>query len=246
VNVAGLRFVLLWCAGCLIGGTAFSVSAAAWTSPAPDVVLYCTPALDRALHQVAAQFSTRSGVRVHIFVASPDGLVGLLQHRARADLVAADAATLQLLVVSKLVTPDSVVTLGSDRFVLIAKAGGGTSQTLAGRPTVVTDPTSAAEFDGAAVLAQALLPAAGVVGVADTPTVIATVRAGNGLVGLVHQTQSGAPGIALAAVLPVAPTPIEAGRVVNGQSGRAGDLLAFIAGAEGLAALAHAGLEVRS
>jgi len=225
--------------------------ALAWNSPAPDIVLYCPPALDDALHQVAADFRALSGVEVHIFVAPPDGLIGLIRHRARDDVVVADAATVATLVAGHAVLADSVVRLGQDPFVLIAKAGGpvpqgaSVKQLVASYPTVLPDPTTAASFDGAAVLQQGMQGGAAsrLIGVSDTPTVIARVRDDGGVIGLVNRTEASGPGIAQAAVLPSAPTQISGALVTNGQSANAARFLAYIAGAAGEATLRKAGLE---
>jgi ABC-type molybdate transport system substrate-binding protein len=223
----------------------------AWVSPAPDVVLYCTPALDSALHEIAGSFRAATGVEVHIFVAPPDGLIGLIKHRARDDVVIADGPTIATLASTHAVRPESVIALGRNPFVLIRKRGAagpaatGLAQLLATHPTVLPDPTTAASFDGAAVLRQdteAKAPVAEI-GVSDTPTVIARVRDDGNLLGLVHQTEANGPGIAKAATLHVAPTTMSGALVTNGQSGNAERFLATIAGAPGQAVLRKAGLE---
>lgn len=233
--------------------SASGTAALAWNSPAPDIVLYCPPALDAALHGVASDFRALTGVEVHIFVAPPDGLIGLIRHRARDDVVVADAATIATLVAGGAVRPDSVVGLGQDPFVLIARAGSpvpqgaGVKQLVASYPTVLPDPTTAASFDGAAVLQQDTQGAgpAHVIGVSDTPEVIARVREDGSLIGLVHQTEAAGPGIAQAAILQSAPTPISGALVTNGQSANAARLLAYIAGPDGHATLRKAGLEAK-
>jgi ABC-type molybdate transport system substrate-binding protein len=227
--------------------------ALAWNSPAPEVVIYCTPALEAALHTVAGDFRALTGVEVHIFVAPPDGLLGLIRHRARDDVVVADAASIATLAAAHVVRQDSVVGLGSDPFVLIVKAGTalpqgtGVKQLVATYPTVLPDPTTAASFDGAAVLRQDSqgATAARLVGVSDTPTVIARVREDGGLIGLVHRTEASAPGIAQAAALQSVPTQISGALVTNGQSANAARLLAYIAGPGGEATLRKAGLEAQ-
>jgi ABC-type molybdate transport system substrate-binding protein len=233
--------------------TASGPAALAWNSPAPDVVLYCSPALDAALHRVAADFRALTGVEVHIFVAPPDGVIGLIRHRARDDVVVADAATIATLAAGGAVRPDSVVGLGRDRFVLIAKAGASVphgasvKQLLATYPTVLPDPTTAASFDGAAVLQKDTQggTAAHVIGVSDTPDVIAMVREDGGLIGLVHETEATGPGIVQAASLQSDPTQISGALVTNGQSANAARFLAYIAGPAGEATLQKAGLEAK-
>ncbi len=223
---------------------------AGWTSPAPDVVLYCPPALADALRQVADRYMAASHVPVHIFVAPPDGLRGLIAHRARADVLVADAATVAALASQHLVRPETVIRLGQDPYVLIGKIGAFPPQPapnlVSAHVTVVPDPTTAASFDGAAIL-RASLPAGASpreIGVSDTPTVIDMVRANGTLLGLVNRTEAHGSGIAEAASLPAPPTPISAALVTQGQSGNEAALLAFIAGPIGTTILRNAGLEV--
>jgi len=226
----------------------------AWESPAPDVVLYCTPALEVPLREAATQYRGESHVEVHIFVGSPDGQAGLIRHRARADVLVADAQTIDVLKSEHLVRPESIVALGSDPFVLIGKLGAvGAAETTAAQlvsthATVLPDPTTAATFDGAAVLRKSL-PATTflrLIGVANTPTVIAVVRGDGRLLGLVNRTEAGSAGVREAASLSAAATPVSGALVTNGQSRNAGDFLKFIAGPQGRAILKSAGLEVIS
>jgi ABC-type molybdate transport system substrate-binding protein len=215
--------------------------ARAWNSPAPDVVLYCTAALEAPLSEVARRYGAASHVEVHMFVAPPDGLIGLIKHRARADVVVADTPTLASLAASGLVRVGSVAALGRDPFVLIAAAAS-SGETAA---TVLPDPTTAASFDGRAVLQAAMPPVspARVIGVSDTPEVAAMVRGDAGLAGLVHATEAHAAGLRVAAPVPAPPTPMSGGLVVNGQSANAAALLDFISGPEGTAVLHAAGME---
>ena len=228
--------------------------AAAWDSPAPDVVLYCTPALASVLGTVAHQYTAETGVKVHIFLAPPDGLIGLIKHRARDDVVVADTPTLQALADEKLLRAGSIVALGNDPFVLIAKAsepppaGTDAAALAAARPIVLPDPTTAATFDGAAVL-HAALPGTTMpppIGVSDTPEVIDAIREDGHSIGLVHRTEAGAPGLTILATLATPPTPTAGALVANGQSANAAALLQFIAGPKGHASLRSAGMEPSS
>ena len=236
----------LWCCAMLVtcaGG------AWAWTAPVPDVVLYCTPQMTRPMSQVAQLYTAQSRVEVHIFAAPPDGIRGLLKHRARDDVVVADQTTIRALAADQSIGP--VIELGTDRYVLIGRAGAARSiqasagQLVAARRTVLPDPTTAASFDGAAVL-RAAFPAAAAsafVGVADTPTVIDAVRRNADLLGLVTQTEASSPGIEQLAILDVPPSTIGAGLVAEGQSANAASFLAFVASRAGHEALRSAGLE---
>ncbi len=201
--------------------------------------------------RVAERYTAQTHVEVHIFVAPPDGIRGLLKHRARDDVVVADQATIQALADGKLVTPETVVKLGSDPYVLIGEAGQAlppetsASQLVATHPTVLPDPTTASSFDGTAILHTALPAAApaNLIGVADTVTVVETVRTDAKLVGLVAKTEARSPGVHQLAVLDVPPSIVKAGLVAKGQSANAASFLAFLAGPAGKAELASAGLE---
>ena len=222
----------------------------AWTSPAPDVVVYSLPSLARTLHGAAARFTERTRVPVHLFVAPPDGLIGLLTHRARADLVVADRPTLDRMAATKLIRGDTEITIGGDAYVLIARAdavlspAGAVAVLLATHPTVVTDPTTAASFDGRAILATVshTIP----LGVADTPIVVASVRADPRLLGLVRRTEASSDGVHEVAALSIPATPIAAALVTQNQSTQAANLLAFIASPEARPMLHDAGLDPAS
>ncbi len=228
--------------------------AGAWDSPVPDVVLYCTPAMQAALRDVAGHYTARSGIEVHVFVAPPDGLIGLIKHRARDDVVVGDTPTLQLLLAGGFLRQGSMVALGQDPYVLVtsgetaATPAGTAAQLLVSHMTVLPDPTTAASFDGRAILhaADPSSPSTSVIGVADTTTVIATVLGDRHLLGLVNATEVGASGLMKAATLRAPPASISGALVTNGQSAKAGDLLAFIQGPEGRATLQAAGLEPQS
>jgi ABC-type molybdate transport system substrate-binding protein len=223
--------------------------ALAWNSPAPDIVLYCPPALNDAMRLEAAAFGAAKHVKVHIFVAPPDGLRGLIAHRARADVLVADASTVGALAATRLVRPDSMVELGQDPFVIVGGAGviasGDARQLVASHPTILPDPTTAASFAGAEILHAALpdTKPQREIGVADTPTVLATVKQDGNVIGLVNASEAHGPGIAASASLAVAPTHIQGALVANGQSANAAALLAFMAGPQGKAILHAAGLE---
>ncbi len=245
----------LWRPGLgLLLSLAFSAPASAWNSPAPDVVLYCAPALEAPLREVIRRYTASAHVDVHLFVSPPDGLFGLIKHRARDDVVVADTATLARLSAEQLIRPQSVVALGANPYVLITRAGsaappGESAQTLlAEHALVLPDPTTAASFDGMSVLHAAsppLLPAR-VLGVDDTPGVATLVRGDGSLIGLVHRTEAQGRGIALAATLNAPPAPTAGALVTQGQSVNAAALLAFIAGPVGGTILHAAGLEPQS
>jgi ABC-type molybdate transport system substrate-binding protein len=220
-----------------------------WISPAPDVVVYTLPGLRGPVGRLADDFRRRTGVRVFVYAAPPAGIVGLVRHRARADVVVADAATVHALADAALITQASVAALGADPYVLVEAAGAAPEPAAAalGRlHAVATDPTSAADFDGMALLASLMAggaPKMPPIGVAETTDVVAAVAAQAGLVGLVRASDaSGAGGVSIVATLPLS-APIAAGLTKNGQSGRAGEFLRFVTSPRGDAVLHAGGIE---
>jgi ABC-type molybdate transport system substrate-binding protein len=228
-------------------------SARAWDSPAPDVVLYCTPALRAPLRIAAAQYRRATHVEVHILVGSPDGQAGLIRHRARADVIVAEAAVIETLRAEHLIRAESIVALGDDAFVLIASkhaalpTGATAAQLLATHVTILPAATPAASFDGAAILLT-VFPAASfkIMSVADTQTVVVLTGSDPSTLGLVNRTESDSYGVKQAAPIPAAPVALAGALVSNGQSRNAAALLAFIAGPQGRAILQSAGVEVKS
>ena len=236
----------------LAGLLASTGQSEAWFSPAPEVVLYCTPALAVPLQMIARAFRNKNDVEVHMFVGSPDGQVGLIRHRARADLVVADTPTIALLQAQGFVLPGSVVALGDNPYVLVSASdatvptGFTPARLVAAHTVVLPDATTASTIDGAKIFRAARPGAAArhAVGVADTPTVITLVRADRNLLGLVNRTEAEDGGVREVAELSSPPVPNSGALVGNGQSRNAAALLAFIAGQEGRAILKSAGLEM--
>ena len=225
-------------------------SAFGWTSPAPDVVLYATPSMQKPLLIVAAQYTRSSGVKVHLLLAPPDGLYGLLKHRARDDVVVADEDTMRRLAQDGSIVKSSVIVLGQDAFVLaggfsVKSAGKEAAALLPAFDTVVPDATTAASFDGASVLHTALPDVAPrhVIGVADVGEVLQKVEDNPGLLGLVHNTDLAGTGLIAVASVPGPATTMSAALVTQGQSGNAAALLAFMTGPVGQAAMRTSGLE---
>ncbi len=224
-----------------------------WTSPAPDVVLYVLPELRGAANRLGSGFHASEGVPVHVFAAPPLGLMGLIRHRARDDVVVADAPTVQALAAAGLVLPASVTLLGADPYVLIGPremAPLGAAAALTRYRVVVTDPTSAASFDGQAllrVIAGTTPLSAAPIGVATIPELVTMVGRERDLIGLARTSAVfGARSVRVIATIPASTTPpvtIAGGLTKNGQSGKAAAFLRYTAGG-GLRVLKQAGLEV--
>lgn len=238
----------------LLAALTVGPEARAWDSPAPDVVLYCQPVLASACAALGDHFRQAQSVEVHVFSAPPDGLIGLVRHRARADVVLADMPTLRSMASGQLLRPETVTSLGADPFVLVARAdaaigkNSSAADLMASYRVVLTDPTTAASFDGSAVLLAAAKPSAApeTVGVADTASVLAEVQADRKTIGLVTATDAYAGNVSQIARLDVPPMQIGGAIVTLRQSRNADALLHFIAGPEGKRLLRENGLEAGS
>jgi ABC-type molybdate transport system substrate-binding protein len=102
--------------------------AGAWTSPVPDIVVYCQPSLMHALTMIGGQYRASRHVKVHIFEAESASIDGLVAHMARDDVVVSDAATIDRLAVRNLVQKQPQAVLGLDRYVLVGRPSGGTKR----------------------------------------------------------------------------------------------------------------------
>lgn len=221
--------------------------ASAWDSPVPDVVLYCTRPLAGSCHALARAFRAETGTEVHVFLNSATGLAGLVRHRARADLVLADRATIDTLAQGKFVDPATIHAIGQDPFVLVAHDGapqGDPKTLLASHTLTLPDPTTAASFDAPAVLHAVLgdAPAPNMLGVADSPNVTADVSETEGALGLTTATDAKAAHLP-ALTLAVPPLPIAAAIVTLRQSRNTASLLAFAQSPKGQDVLHRSGLE---
>ena len=222
--------------------------ARAWDSPAPDVVLYCLPTLKTQCAALAAAFRSASGVEVHLFLAPPAGLAGLFLHRARADVVVADTPTLQSLAAAHLVNTGTITALGTDAYVLAGQDAANKADLaalLAAHPVILTDPTTAASFDGHAILTAALgqITPPKEIGAPDTPYVLADLHSDDSAIALVTNTDARGAKIPVLAKLDVPPMPISGAIVTLRQSVNSPHLLAFIAGPQGAAIRRAGGLE---
>jgi ABC-type molybdate transport system substrate-binding protein len=222
--------------------------AMAWDSPTPDVVLYCTRPLAGPCRALAQGYRAQTGIEVHVFLNASAGLAGLVRHRARADVVIADAATTDDLAGHGFADPASVVALGTDPFVLVAKAAlppAAAPALLASHSVTLPDPTTAASFNGPDVLqaAAAGAPLPPTRGVSDSPDVVADVQAGDADIGLVTLADARLAGLPVVARLNVAPLAVKAALVTLRQSRNAAALIAYAQSGAGQERLRNTGLE---
>ncbi len=218
----------------------------AWTSPAPDLVVYCTPTLTDALSRTAALYRAYRHIPVRIFAGPPAAIEGLIAHRARADIAIADAPTLDALAAAQLISSPRLY-LGADPYVLAAPAQTAPDtlpHLLATHTVVVSDPTSAASFDGRALLTALPQAPAHTLGAADTPEIVYATEHAADRLGLLPLTSVHAtPLLAVAATLNLPPARIEAAATTSGQSPSTADFLAFLQTQAARSALRAAGLE---
>jgi ABC-type molybdate transport system substrate-binding protein len=219
----------------------------AWTSPAPDLVVYCTPTLADALTQAGRRYTAARHIPVRIFAAAPAGIEGLIAHMARADIAVADSPTLDVLAAAQLIAPTRL-DLGADPYVLAAPAAatpGPLPHLLVSQTIVVTDPTSAASFDGQALLAGLSPHPTHSIGAADTPEIVYAVEHTPNRLGLLPLTSVRATNLlTVAAALPFAPMPIQAAATTHGQSPSTAGFLAFLQSPAAQSVLREAGLEL--
>ncbi len=219
---------------------------AGWTSPAPDLVIYCPPTLVHALTQTAALYRADRHVPVRIFAGPPAAIEGLIAHMARADIAIADTPTIDALAAAHLVFP-ARLDLGADPFVLAAPAQTAPDalpHLLASQTIVVSDPTSAASFDGRALLARLTPTPPQTLGAADTPQIAYAVEHAPNRLGLLPLTSVRATTLlTVAATLPLPPAQIQAAATTHGQSPSTADFLAFLQTQAARSALHDAGLE---
>ena len=158
-------------------------SAAAATT---DLVLNCDPTLGPVMRAASRRFDAQKGVGVRVFPTPPDLILPQLARAVQNDVIITRQAAMADAVRTGLVAAGEPQGAWRNRFVLVARQGAGAAA-LNGR-VAVTDPTPAADLDGAAVLRKLGLAPPRVLGVIDTDEVVFLVLRGDADAGLVHMT----------------------------------------------------------
>ncbi|HEX3575551.1 MAG TPA: substrate-binding domain-containing protein [Rhodopila sp.] len=208
-----------------------------------DLAVSCDLAAGPAVIAAGMAYRRRTGVRVRVFPTAPGLLLPQLQRDIQNDILVSQVATLDRAEATGVVAPGGRVGPWRNRLVMAAAR-----QPAAVIGTfVVPDASPGSDIDGHAILQRLGVPAGPVIGVIDTGAVAWTLLAGGARQGLLHQTEVVADE-RLVAVSPVPDTawpPILYAATVT-KLARRGDPAAFVAflgGADGIAALRSAGLE---
>ena len=200
------RSVLVGLVGALAVVGAWAVPARA---AAPDVIVYGDPTLRHALLDVGARFTAQTGVPVHVFVAPPTLILAQLRHQVWNDVVVTEAPWMDQAEQAGVIEKGTRVGAWHNTLV-IAQGTPPPAPVMTTAPAAhdifaITDPTPAATFDSAAVMAALGLHPAQVQGVANTAEVAFLLDTGAAWQGLVHLTDVRAdPKLSVAA--PVAPS----------------------------------------
>jgi molybdate transport system substrate-binding protein len=150
-----------------------------------ELVLACDITLGPAMRAAGTAYADATGVRVNVFPTELGLMLPQLERDVQNDVVVTRVATLDAAVQAGLVAPGAVRGAWSTRVVLAAKRG---APSQADRPIAISDPLSAADMDGPAILAQLELLPSAVLGVIDTETVVALLLDGTAWAGLLHMT----------------------------------------------------------
>lgn len=187
-----------------------------------QVVVYADHALRPVLTRFGGDIAREHGVKLRLFTASPGQSIGLLAHNTQGDLL------LTLTGFMDRAAEAGVIGAGRKKLwrnslVFAARGQGGAAApadpasleaALAGGRLAVTDPTTAATFDGFAVLDKLGVRdklGARVQGAANTPDALGMLRDGAVALALVHASEAmGSPEFRVALTVPAtAHEPIE-------------------------------------
>lgn len=191
------------------------LAARADISPAPDIVVYCDPALRATIEHVGRLFTASNGARVNVFCAAPALMLAQIERVVQNDVLVTQATWMDEAMRRALIKPSTRIPLGANRLVL-AVSGQATAPPLTDRaairgligagPLAIPDPTTGTTVDSAGALARLgfsdPLPFK-TVGAIDTEGVAFLIRTGAVNVGLLYRTEAQAgSGLAPVALLP--------------------------------------------
>ncbi len=161
-------------------------------STAPDVVVYCEPALRHAIEHAGALFRAQTHVPVRVFAAPGPLNLAQLARGVRDDVLIARAAEMDEAARQDLIDPASRIDGWHNRLVLAVRGGpvhaATVDELLNGGTVAVTDPTVVSGLDGFAVIAK-LGKADSVTGAGDTIDVAFLIGSGSARLGLVYLTE---------------------------------------------------------
>ena len=208
-----------------------------------DLAVSCDSAAAPAVIAAAKAYRTKSGIRVHVFPTAPGLLLPQIERDIQNDIVVTQIATIDQAEKQGLLAPGARTGSWRNRLVTAAARDPAGPEGSFATP----DPSPASDIDGLAILRRLGPPPAKIFGVIDTGAVAWTLTNGGARLGLLHQTEVAADD----RLRVIAPVPDEAWPPIVYQAAvtkltRRGDpaaFLAFLATAEGTAALQAAGLE---
>ena len=164
-------------------------AAANGRSDIPDVAISCDATLRPAVRRVGALFTARTRAPVHLFSAAPPLMLAQIERETQTDLLITLTQALDEGARRGLLMPGMRVDGWRNGLVIAARQGSGTdlAKLLGAGRFAVTDPTIAATFDGAAVLARMGLSPP-MLGAANTGEVAFLLTSGAARLGLLQRT----------------------------------------------------------
>jgi molybdate transport system substrate-binding protein len=239
----------------LLAVPAHAAEPASGRASIPDVAVFCEPTLAPALRTVGTLFRRRHDAPVHVFSATPSGLLAMIERQTQTDLLISQRGWIDAGLGRGLVLGAGRVGSWRNQLVIAGRADE-TPVPLTELPNrlgtghfAATDPTNAASFDAPSVLARVGLAqplADRLVGAANTDDVAFLLTSGAARFGLLYITDVRAdPRLVVVAGLPGSEPPIlyDAAPAKNVASPNAMPFLDFLRGAEASAGLRAAGLE---
>ncbi len=225
-------------------------------STAPNVIVYCDPALRGAMEDTGRLFTARTGARVNVFCAAPWMMLAQIEHVSQNDVIVSGASAIDDAAKRRLIKPETRVPIGRNGLALAARIGAASTPrtdadailALIGTgPLAVPDATSLTTIDAAGALARIGSSPPypfRTAGAADEEGVAFLIASGAAPLGLLHVTSARAdPRLTEAAVLPEgAPDGYEAAISVITRSPNASRFVDFLRTKEARAGLEAAGL----
>jgi molybdate transport system substrate-binding protein len=210
-----------------------------------DLAVSCDTTLAPALRALGAAYRARTNVRINVFATGPGLVLPQLQRQVQNDVVVTQDATLTQATQAGVIAQGAQAGPWRNRLVI---AGLRRDLSLsADTPIAASDPSPAADLDGAAVLAAMGLRYSAMLGAIDCNGVAFLITSGAAQAGLLHMTDVRADDrlVVLREVPDTAHPPIAYRAAVTTLSWRPDPaaLIAFLASPEGSAVLARNGLE---
>ena len=254
-----LRREALFLVGAMPAAALVPVAAQARFVDAPDVVVFCDPALREPLRRLGGMFRSRTGAPVRMICAAAAIMAAQLRRNERDDIFISLQPVVRQLADSGLVLPQAPVGLWRNRLVVARKgagappAGPDAIPALLGRGRLgVTDPSLNAVVDTAALLSRLGLEQAlegRLTGDVDTEGVAWLLEHDQVGLGLVLSTEARRFGFSTAVAIPDAAYPAvryQAAFSRHVLSRNAADFMAFLATGQARASLADSGLEIET